>query len=499
MKKKLAFGLACLLSVSAMPLVACGNGTTDPADNVVKYSVVFNTLGGSEVDTLRLTEGATITRPSTVPTKEMFAFDDWYTDKTFTEKYVFGAEMPANDITVYAGWTPETSVAIRYDANGGAFENGEIELTEYGKVGSAFGFTSEAVSQEGYAFGGWYTDKACTQAYAATVYPSEGLTLYARWANDPDYAYISYYGNGELVAKIPVKKGTQIEEPELWGDDIVSTGWYVDSGMSQAYTFGVAQSDLPLYTTYYTAGLKFSGNTVTGYDGSSAEVTVPSKYNGVDIVCVGARAFYRTSELTAITSVKLPSTVIVIQNGAFYDCRYLVSVDFSSDVTEIGANAFYNNMRLRTVGDMSGVIRIGEAAFAGCKELRAIELSSRLVNIGSYAFTNCAMLGQITLPESINSVPAYAFSGCTSLKTADIMSAALNEVGVHAFENCKALEQVIIRSVFIPELRVADGKSPFADSADVKIQVVASSLDAYKTQFGSLDDGTLENKFVAIG
>lgn len=498
MKKKLAFGLACLLSVSAMSaLVACDDSTH--TDNTGKYSVVFDTLGGSSVDTLQLTEGATITRPAIVPTKQLFTFDDWYTDKTYTEKFTFGGAMPANDITVYAGWTPETSVAIRYNANGGAFEDGDVEIIEYGKIGAAFSFTTETVSHEGYAFGGWYTDKACTQAYAATVYPSEGLTLYARWANDPNYAYISYYGNGELVAKVPVKKGEQIEQPELWGDDIVSTGWYVDSAMSQAYTFETAQNDLPLYTTYYTKGLKFSGNMVTGYDGSSAEVIVPSKYNGVEIVCVGAFAFYRSSEMPAISTVKLPSTVIVIQNGAFYDSRYLINVDFSSNVTEIGNNAFYNNVRLRTVGDMSGVTRIGEAAFAGCNELRAVELSSRLTNIGSYAFINCAMLGKVVLPETVSNVPAYAFSGCTSLKTVEITSAALNEIGAHAFENCKALEQVIIRSVFVPELRVADGKSPFADSADVKIQVSASALDEYKTQFGSLDDGALENKFVAIG
>lgn len=499
MKKKLAFGLACLLSVSAMSaLVACDNdAATDPVAD--KYSVVFNSLGGSSVDALQLTEGATITRPAIVPTKEMFTFDDWYTDNTFTEKYTFGGAMPANDVVVYAGWIPETSVAIRYSANGGAFEDGDDEIIEYGKVGAAFGFTTETVSHDGYTFGGWYTDKACTQAYAATVYPAENLTLYARWASDPNYAYISYYGNGELVAKVPVKKGERIEEPELWDDEIVSTGWFADSGMSQAYTFGTAQSDISLYTTYYTKGLKFSGNMVTGYDGSSADVIVPIKYNGVEIVGVGARAFYRTSEMPAISSVKLPSTVIVIQRGAFYDCRYLVNVDFSSGVTEIGDNAFYNNMRLRTVGDMSGVTRIGEAAFAGCKELRAVALSSRLSDIGSYAFLNCEMLGNVALPETISSVPEYAFSGCTKLKTVEIMSVALNEVGAHAFENCKALEQVIIRSAFVPELRVADGESPFADSANVKIQVSASSLDAYKTQFGSLDDGALENKFVAIG
>ena len=499
MKKKLALSLACLLAVSAASVFTACGPEENPDDGVVKYSVVFETLGGSSVAPLSLAEGDTITRPSTIPTKEMFAFDDWYTDKTFTEKYVFGGKMPAYNIIVYAGWAPESSVEIKYNANGGAFGDGSVEIVEYGNVGAPFVLTEKTVSLEGYVFGGWYADKECTQEFIASIYPVEGLTLYARWNNDPNYAYISYYGNGELIAKVPVKKGTQISDPELWDDDIVSTGWYTNEQMTESYTFGTAQNDLPLYTTYYTAGLKFNGNTVIGYDGSARDVVVPNKYNGVNITHIGNQAFYRSSELTAITSVSLPDTVNVIQNGAFYDCRYLVNVRFSSNVTDIGDNAFCNNVRLKTVGDMSGVVRIGEAAFAGCKEMRSIEVPSRLSFLGNYAFANCAMLEQITLPESLGEISDYTFSGCKSLKKVEVNSASLGAIGIYSFENCTALEQVTLLSNSVPALRAVSGVSPFADCGKVKIHVPASALDVYKAQFGHLDDGMLENKFVAIG
>ncbi|HHY96978.1 MAG TPA: InlB B-repeat-containing protein [Acholeplasma sp.] len=37
--------------------------------------------------------------------KEGFLFDGWYTDRLFTNKYVFTI-MPANNITLYARWIP---------------------------------------------------------------------------------------------------------------------------------------------------------------------------------------------------------------------------------------------------------------------------------------------------------------------------------------------------------------------------------------------------------
>ena len=42
-------------------------------------------------------------------------------------------------------------------------------------------FTSEEISREGYTFGGWFTDEACTQAYDFETAVTGNLTVYAKW------------------------------------------------------------------------------------------------------------------------------------------------------------------------------------------------------------------------------------------------------------------------------------------------------------------------------
>lgn len=38
-----------------------------------------------------------------------------------------------------------------------------------------------APTKEGYTFGGWYTDSACSTPFTATVFPNAATTLYAKW------------------------------------------------------------------------------------------------------------------------------------------------------------------------------------------------------------------------------------------------------------------------------------------------------------------------------
>ncbi|MCH5165112.1 MAG: leucine-rich repeat protein [Clostridiales bacterium] len=491
--KKIKCAIIGFLSVimAATVLGACGKESK-------KYTVTFDTRGGSAVSSYKLEAGAKIRRPSKIPTKEMSVFNDWYTDTSYTQKFEFDTRMPAYNITIYAGWIGEASVEIKLDANGGKFDGDATEYKLYGDVGTTFAMPTVQPVYNGYAFGGWYTDPECTQSYTFTVYPVENLTLYASWVNDAAYCYVSYYGNGALVSKVPVLKNITLKEPNLFGSDIVNTGWYTDSAMTQKYTFGTISKDISLYTTYYTDGLTIENGTVTGYTGNSSSVIVPNRYEEVNVTTVGEYAFYRSSELTSITSVSLPATVTSIAAGAFYDCQYLVTVGLTGNVTSIGDNAFYKNYRLKSVGDVSSVTSIGEAAFIGCKVLGNIELSSELTSLGAYAFTDCQMLTQMVIPSSIRDIPDYLFSGCTSLKQVDITAARLETIPAHVFENCKALERVTIRSILDAYIEDVDGNTTFSGLDKVKIYVPASLLNVYRETYVDLDNNTLSDKFEAI-
>ena len=89
------------------------NGTT-PARNVVigvakKYTVTYNTNGGSEVSSATVSEGNKLTAPE-APTKAGYTFHGWYKDAAFTNSWNFGADTVTGNMTLYAKWTEATNI-----------------------------------------------------------------------------------------------------------------------------------------------------------------------------------------------------------------------------------------------------------------------------------------------------------------------------------------------------------------------------------------------------
>ena len=73
-----------------------GGGTT-------RYTVSFETNGGSRTASERVKRNGTLTEP-TAPTKDGFDFAGWYADKELKEKYDFSAKV-TKSMTLYAAWT----------------------------------------------------------------------------------------------------------------------------------------------------------------------------------------------------------------------------------------------------------------------------------------------------------------------------------------------------------------------------------------------------------
>ncbi len=70
-------------------------------------TITFNSLGGSEVQTITAPYLSTITKPED-PIKEGYIFDGWYTDTAFNTLFVFN-QMPAENTTLYAYWIDENA------------------------------------------------------------------------------------------------------------------------------------------------------------------------------------------------------------------------------------------------------------------------------------------------------------------------------------------------------------------------------------------------------
>ena len=147
----------------------------------VYYDVIFNTDGGSSVATQRIETGYTATEPTT-PTKDNHTFDGWYTDAECNTKFDFSTPITTNT-TIYAKWI--SNELPKYNVTFETGDGSDVEtqvITQGEKVSKPADPTLS-----NHAFGGWYTDEGCTEAYDFETKVTSAFTLYAKWIETVDF------------------------------------------------------------------------------------------------------------------------------------------------------------------------------------------------------------------------------------------------------------------------------------------------------------------------
>ena len=92
-------GMAALAVTGVASATSC---RTEEPVVVQKYTVTFNSNGGSSVSAVEVEAKAKVAKP-TNPTKDGFTFEGWFTDEALTTAYSFDSEVTAN-LTLYAKW-----------------------------------------------------------------------------------------------------------------------------------------------------------------------------------------------------------------------------------------------------------------------------------------------------------------------------------------------------------------------------------------------------------
>lgn len=142
-----------------------------------KYTITFDSQGGTDVTARTLPQGAAI-YPPTAPTRTGYTFAGWYTDPSCTQPYDFtNAVMPEQNFTLYAKWDALT-YTVNFEAVNGA-NPPSITVT----YDSPYG-TLPTLTHDNLRFVGWFTQKdGGTQVTADTVFTgTANQTLYAHWA-----------------------------------------------------------------------------------------------------------------------------------------------------------------------------------------------------------------------------------------------------------------------------------------------------------------------------
>ena len=105
-----------------------GDGSYDSGNKDITYSVIYKSMGGSEVATQEVIVNDCATKP-TDPTKAGYIFEGWYLDSACTIPYDFSNKV-TNSVILYAKWIPEsvevvTELEIMLTSSENGFSNGQ--------------------------------------------------------------------------------------------------------------------------------------------------------------------------------------------------------------------------------------------------------------------------------------------------------------------------------------------------------------------------------------
>ena len=144
------------------------------------FTVAFDTKGGTpSINPQKVKKGQKADEPAD-PYLFGYEFGGWYTEKECTNKFNFNTPITEN-ITLYAKWTvkaPVEKFVVSFDKNGhGSGASITPRIVEKGKTVEE----PLAPKDEGFEFGGWYTEKECIHKFDFNTPITGNITLYAKW------------------------------------------------------------------------------------------------------------------------------------------------------------------------------------------------------------------------------------------------------------------------------------------------------------------------------
>ena len=227
----------------------------------------------------------------------------------------------------------------------------------------------------------------------------------------------------------------------------------------------------------------FNNRSQIGYTGKTGEnLLIPAVFQNKGIwyrvTKIDREAFYNCKFLN---SIEIPDSVISIGTQAFYNCESLTSIKIGNSVTSIGEQAFCDCTSLRRIEIPKSLTNISNSAFAGCTShkdvyytgdiedwlgitfdkagsnpmchganlyfnnelVTEIEISDSITSIDEIAFFNCTSLTKIKVSGSVTSIGEGAFRYCTSLTSVEIGNSVKN-IGEGAFGGCSSLESITL-------------------------------------------------------
>ena len=145
---------------------------------------------------------------------------------------------------------------------------------------------------------------------------------------------------------------------------------------------------------------------------------------------------------SGISQIELPSSLILIEFGAFCNCSFLTTIDLSQTQLE----------------------SVGASAFSGCTSLKTVQMPDKLPTFSDFAFANTAFT-KLSIGSEMTTAGKGLYANCIQLETVDLTNVALESIPTSMFENCSSL-----KTVRFPEYSLGIGPRAFYGTALTEIE-----------------------------
>ena len=324
--------------------------------------------------------------------------DSWIEHLDLIQKFANATIEIENSLSGTAGGSgsgnhDDLDNTITFISNCSDVPNTVMTYRELGQDASVF---VNGISRNGYIFGGWYRDSACTSKVTSSheMDFSQSCVLYAKW--------------------------------------------------TPMYSYTITDNKITITKLLYTISIDGVNRT---------DIVIPDTIDGYPVVAIGDKAF---QSIRDITSVKIPDSVTSIGEYAFNNCIDLTSIYLGRGINNIEKEAFnycpslknvyisdlsawckinfvyydsnplncaenfYINNELITNLEISDdVTEIRNYAFYGCTCLTSVTIPNNVIS-GNYVFKDCIGLTDINLGSNVHTIPSGTFYGCTKLKNGKI-------------------------------------------------------------------------------
>ncbi len=496
-----------------------------------KYTVTFDSDGGSEVKSQEVSDGRKANEPD-APTKTGYTFGGWFVKTT---EWNFLAYTVTENVTLKARWIAN-EYTLKFNSNGGN-EIADMTVTYDGD------YILPEPTKENYVFLGWKEGETVYEQ-SGKWQKTSGATLTAEW---DILRYTITFENAEVSPIKVAYNNSTYRLPVPTRENCTFLGWYKDGVKFEGGVLLASDITLSAKWQGITDTFEYTEEngeiTLTKFKGGVTDVIIPANINGVAVTKLADGTFRNNTKITSVTfdgsfeaydaklfqgctslrslvisgvydkelyylfgdsineipesfaeitfaensnyvdgtmfkyevanhtvTYVIPDGTTEIKGSQFSDYGCMQAVSIPDSVTSIGSYAFYGCSGLTSMTIPDSVTSIGPQAFNGCSGLTSVIIGNGVTSIWHYAFQNCSGLTSVTIPDSVTSIGDYAFQNCSGLTSVTIPDSVIS-IGSSAFYGCSGLT-----SVTIPDSVTSIGNSAFIGCSGLTSVIIGNGV-----------------------